>query len=183
MRFRYSFWLALPVLICFSSLAFAVDYVDVGNTSSEAGHNMLSWGPVEPFTSGGAYGGIDDCRAIWSSLDGSVNAFVDMDFGDGNNVQVAFKHLEGQADDSFNVFIDGVWQFTHTECTTTEIWFVSGFTVTVTPGIHTLEFVAVGPQWSSWATYGQMCFSDIWVGMDVVPDEADTWGGVKSLFR
>jgi len=50
------------------------DSVDIGDTTSEAGHNLLGWGPIEPTTSGGGYGGITDCRATWEPTDSSAGA-------------------------------------------------------------------------------------------------------------
>ena len=47
------------------------DEVDIGDTTSEAGHSLCGWGPIEPATSGGAYGGIDDCRVTWEPGSGS----------------------------------------------------------------------------------------------------------------
>jgi len=41
------------------------DSVDIGNTASESGHNLQGWGPIQPAASGGAYGGINDCRCTW----------------------------------------------------------------------------------------------------------------------
>jgi hypothetical protein len=41
------------------------DSVDIGNPTSEMGHNLVGWGPIEPATSGGGYGGINDCRPTW----------------------------------------------------------------------------------------------------------------------
>jgi hypothetical protein len=46
------------------------DEVDIGNPDSEAGHYMDGWGPIEPATSGGYYGGINDCRVTWFWTDG-----------------------------------------------------------------------------------------------------------------
>jgi len=42
------------------------DGVDIGKPDSETGHNLIGWGPIEPATSGGNWGGIDDCRATWA---------------------------------------------------------------------------------------------------------------------
>lgn len=42
------------------------DGVDIGMPDSETGHNLIGWGPIEPATSGGNWGGIDDCRATWA---------------------------------------------------------------------------------------------------------------------
>jgi len=41
------------------------DSVDIGKPASETGHQLLGWGPIEPATNGGTWGGIDDCRATW----------------------------------------------------------------------------------------------------------------------
>jgi len=46
------------------------DEVDIGKPASESGHNLQGWGPIEPATSGGVYGGIDDCRCTWFYQDG-----------------------------------------------------------------------------------------------------------------
>jgi len=54
------------------------DSVDIGNQVSEAGHNLQEWGPIEPDTHGGHYGGIDDCRVTWQSADSFRWATVDL---------------------------------------------------------------------------------------------------------
>ena len=51
--------------------------IDIGDTTSESGHNLLSWGPIEPAASGGYYGGIDNCRVTWDVSTGSTWATVD----------------------------------------------------------------------------------------------------------
>jgi hypothetical protein len=50
------------------------DSVDIGNPSSEANHVMIGWGPIEPATSGGGYGGISDCRTTWFYEDSQTDA-------------------------------------------------------------------------------------------------------------
>ena len=55
-----------PMILC--------DSVDIGNPASEEGHNMLGWGPIEPLTNGGTWGGIDDCRAAWKWTTGDTLA-------------------------------------------------------------------------------------------------------------
>jgi len=54
------------------------DTVDIGDTTSEAGHNLVDWGPIEPATSGGNYGGIDDCRVTW--YNGGLYTYATIDF-------------------------------------------------------------------------------------------------------
>ncbi len=176
----------LSFVLLLAGTTLAADYVDIGKPGSEAGHNLVSWGPIEPANSGGAYGGIDDCRAIWSSLDtptpGSVDAFVDMNFAGGSEV-VSFKHLDGPADDSFEVWIDSTMMFVYNDSGLPgETWYISGFSVSVSAGIHTVRFEALGPQWSGWGTYGQVCISEVGVG-SAVPTENTTWDNVKSLYR
>jgi hypothetical protein len=162
--------------------------VDIGNPASEAGYVMTSWAAlISPGQTGGNYGGIDDCRAIWSSSDNSRNATIDLMFAGGVEL-VSFKHLEGLADDGFKVYIDRVTNpapvYTHVESTTTELWFVSGFFTNQPAGLHTVEFEATGAQWSGWATYGQVCFSDIWVGPGgPIANEKTAWGNLKALYR
>jgi len=41
------------------------DSMDIGKPASESGHQLNGWGPIEPANTGGAYGGIDDCRVTW----------------------------------------------------------------------------------------------------------------------
>ena len=181
--------LVLSFVFVIAGTALAVDQVDIGLPSSEAGHNLVSWGPIEPATSGGNYGGITDCRAIWSNGDtpvpGSVDAFIDLNFAGGPEL-ISFRHLSGPADDSFEVWINGILVYTYTDPNLPgETWYVQGFTYTpAAPGVVTVRFEAIGPQWPNWGTYGQVCFDGIWVGPNgPVATEADSWGGVKALFR
>jgi len=167
----------------------AVDQVDIGNSASETGHNLVSWGPVEPFTHGGSYGGIDHCRGIWTSGDtptpGSRDANIDMNFAGGSEL-VSFKHLDGPADDSFEVWMGTTRMFTYMDSGLPgERWYVSGFNWTPpVAGIYTVRFEAIGTQWIHWQTYGQVCIAGVWVGPGgPVPNEQSNWGNVKALFR
>jgi len=54
--------------------------VDIGDTNSESGHNLKSWGPIEPEDSGGNYGGIDNCRVTWDYNTDSTHATIDFTF-------------------------------------------------------------------------------------------------------
>ena len=189
MKFYKLSCFVIPFVLVFAGAAMAVDQVDIGLPASEAGHNLQSWGPIEPLIHGGSYGGIDHCRAIWTNFDtpipGSIDAYIDMNFAGGPEL-VSFKHLAGPADDSFEVWIANQLQFTFTDLHNPgERWYVSGFNYTpATPGIHTVRFEAIGPQWGSWGTYGQVCFAGVWIGPGgPVPNETSSWGDVKALFR
>lgn len=175
--------LVFSFVFVFAGAAMAIDYVDVGLPSSEAFHNMQSWGPIEPLNSGGNYGGINHCRAIWSTMDNSINAFITMNFSGGNEA-LYFRHLEGMADDGFEVWVGGVLRYTHFENTNTEQWVINFIAPPFPSGAQVVEFVATGPAWPSWQTYGQVCFAEIWVGTDdPVALEEGSWGDVKALFR
>jgi len=178
---------AVVFILVLGGAAMANDFVDVGLPSSEALHSMSSWGPIEPAEHGGSYGGVTNCRAIWSDFDtpnpGSRNAFITLNFVEADE-DLYFRHLEGIADDGFLVYADGNLVYTHTESSDVEQWIVSSCSPGLTGGPKVVEFVATGDAWDSWGTFGQVCFDHIWVGSeDPVASEETTWGGVKSLFR
>jgi hypothetical protein len=182
---------AMACMVFFAaSAAVAADYVDVGDATSESGHNLQGWGPIEPANSGGTYGGIDDCRAIWYDT-GDINnpdpnwATIDLDFGSGGgNICLAMHHLEGLADDSFEVYIGTTWVYAHADIISQqELWIWTIIPVTGYSGIQTVKLVATGTQWSGFSTYGQVCFDELLVDDCVVDATPDTWGSVKSLYR
>lgn len=186
--------LVLSAVALMSVTATASDYVDIGNPASEAGYNPVSWGPPEPATSGGSWGGIADwpgtCRVIWSPNDqspdgaGSISAEVDMFFS-GNPEIISFKHLDGFADESFDVFIEGflIWSYTDSG-TTAEKWYVNGFTHNPGPaGLYTVAFVARGAMGPDWGTVGQVAISGVWISGGPVATDQSSWGSMKALFR
>ena len=173
----------------------ARDYVDIGNTSADPGaeqpaHNMSSWSIPLPGPNGGSYGGIapGSCRAIWSSQnDNSTTAFITLDFAAGTET-LWLKHLEGIADDGFEVYVNNQWVYTHSETSDVEQWVVDYILPPVPGGFpggaQVVKFVATGDAWPSWNLYGQVCFDEIWIGLeDPVAIEKGSWGEVKALFR
>ena len=168
--------------------AWASDYVDIGNPTSEAAHNAVGWGPSEPVATGGNFGGIatwpGTCAVIWHPNDDDPLAEVDMTFS-GSSEVVSFQHLDGPADDSFDVYIEGVKVWSYADSGNSgEYWHVNGFTYNPGPaGDYTVAFLATGNKWGSFATYGQVAFAGVWVGDGPVPAEQSTWGSVKSLYR
>jgi hypothetical protein len=146
-------------------------YVDIGNPSSEAGHNLQGWGPIEPDTNDGNWGGFDvtgeDCRVIWSDDEESPDpdpgkcATVELDFGclEGPKMLV-LRHLDGLADDSFDVYIDGVFLGHYTDVSPTEVWNTVNFPVPSNlTGIHTVKLCATATaKWTHWDTWGQVGF-------------------------
>ena len=93
--------------------------VDIGNPASEAGHDVISWGPIEPAAHPiyGAWGGFmltgEDARVIWGYEEGTRCAFVTLDrcINPGAARAICLRHLDsiarfGIGDDcSFDVFV------------------------------------------------------------------------------
>lgn len=194
MRIIKAHCLAIAVVALMAGVAMASDHVDIGNPAAEAGYNLVSWGPPEPGTSGGTWGGIADwpgtCRVIWSPQDqspggsGSISAEVDMFFS-GSPEIISFKHLDGFADESFDVFIEGalIWSYTDNGISE-EKWYVNGFTHNPGPaGLYTVAFVARGDMGPDWDNVGQVAFSGVWISGGPVPTEDSSWGSMKALFR
>jgi hypothetical protein len=147
------------------------DTVDIGDPTSEDGHNLVGWGPIEPATSGGNYGGIDNCRPVYAPEDNDDWATLDLDFGCCEGMKcLIMEHLDGITSDSFEVYIyppslpdSAQLIFTYEgDDLTTEIWLTSTALVNAS-GIQTVKFVSTAPLWSGWSTYGQMCFNNITV--------------------
>jgi len=147
-----------------------LDMVDIGDLTSEAAHSMSGWGPIEPATSGGSYGGIDNCRPVFATEDNNKWATVDLDFGDDITMPkcITLHHLEGIADDSFDLYIQPqgqsvIKQLVYSypgDSQTDEIWMQTSVIVAGS-GMQTLTIVSTGQQWPSWGVYGQMCFDII----------------------
>lgn len=151
--------------------------VDVGDETSESGHALDGWGPVEPATHGGNWGGIDsgNCRVIWDSSDNDPSAFITLDrnVSDGSAKAIRFVHLDGIANDSFTVEVldnHGEWFVlgSYTDDSSTEIWVTTEFTF---PNGNDLQInrggpiqvkvTATGEKWGSFDTYGQVAFDVI----------------------
>ena len=148
--------------------------VDIGDPTSEGQSGILisGWGPIEPATSGGAYGGIDDCRAVWeppTSEESLRCATVTFIYDDcANPTNLSWSVLEGIGDDSYEAFVDGVLVYAYTDPDpndASEDWVgvSQDLTGSGLPNdvIHQVEFCATGDAWSCFATYGQVAFD--WV--------------------
>lgn len=157
----------LPLILAPSARAVGttLDFVDLGDPASESGHAMAGWGPIEPATSGGAFGGIDHCRPVYAPEDGDDWATIELDFGDDPTTckLLTVRHLDGHSEDTFDLFLGGVLVHSYGgDGLTTEHWYTLELDACFT-GLQTLEFVSTAPQWSGWATYGQMCIDTITV--------------------
>ncbi|MCL5966413.1 MAG: PEP-CTERM sorting domain-containing protein [Deltaproteobacteria bacterium] len=165
---------AAGFLACLSMPAPAavIDFVDIGNPVSEAGHNLQGWGPVEPATHGGSWGGIapGDCRVIWEPPPDAANrsAYVDLDFTGADSLVI--RHLDGFADDGFiELAIPGaagqpLQSFLYLDQSATEQWVTSvidlrGFGYLT--GVKTVVLTATGDAWQWQNIYGQVAIDSI----------------------
>jgi hypothetical protein len=189
--------LVVALVLVIGGAAMAADYVDIGNPTSEAAHSANGWGPSEPGTSGGNFGGIANwpgvCAVAWEvdNVYDNRRAEVNMLFS-GASEQVTFQHLDGPANDSFQVWVENVMIWSYTDSGDPgEFWHVDGFKYTPSPadmgppsnGLLTVAFVATGDKWASFDTFGQVAIAGVWVEGGPVPVDKSTWGSVKSLYR
>jgi hypothetical protein len=146
-----------------------LDYIDIGDPASEAWHRLRGWGPIEPETSGGGWGGIDDCRVTWEPgtpdrmWHRSASFILKVPYG-YRATTLILQVLDGLADDSFVVFVN--WRKVYSyegQQTGTEDWV-----------IHTIPLnkcfcyryvrvtiMAIGPAWSGFDTYGQLAVDEV----------------------
>lgn len=191
MRRLFVSGLIVAVALLSVGTAFAYyDYVDIGDPTSETGHNLDGWGPIEPAASGGHYGGIDHCRVIYHSgeVDGQNWASVEMDFGSmafaGKCLMI--RHLDGQSgNDYWYVTVSGDYVGAHDDSPGGgEYWMLSEFDVSGYSGICTVTFWSTEDPWSSFDLYGQVAIDEIMVAdCSPVAVGETTWGNVKALYR
>lgn len=148
-----------------------LDTIDIGNTTSETGHNLLDWSNawVKPGWGGNYGGGSSDgsFRLLMGKGDGCVVpgdswASFTMDAGTKYATQLTLEqHLDGSQTDSFNVYIDDVYagHFTHVP-SGQELWRTTTFTLPgAKTGVFTVKLVATEPAASWCAEWGQVAFS------------------------
>lgn len=154
---------------------YLLDRVDIGDATSEVGHHLFGWGPVEPSTHSGSWGGlgVGNARVAWFSPDdpNGRNGRLKMNALSGSGQEMRFRVLDGIGDDSFRVEVlneagDWVEVYNHTaDPSTTEEWVEHKVTLTgydlPLGGPMTIRFRATGPKWASWSTYGQLAID--WV--------------------
>lgn len=150
--------------------------VDIGNPAAvspgenQPGIAIAGWGPIEPATHGGSWGGFgttgENCRVMWeppTPSDSLRCATVTYTYDECVvPTGLEWRVLDGQADDSYEVYVDGVLVYTYTDAPPAndpEAWHVisqdlTGFTFP-NDVVHVVEFCATGPAWGSFATYGQ----------------------------
>ncbi len=142
-----------------------VDYVNIGDNASEATHSLNGFGPIEPLTHGGGWGGADDgnLRVAWSSQapdDGGRDASFTLDNPYSNAKLLQLRVLDGAAvGDNFDVYVNSDKVYTYlSDPDAIERWVTHSINVSAysnDPALTVLINVT-GPKWSGWSTWGQL---------------------------
>ena len=160
-----------------------LDSVDIGDPTSELGHNLVGWGPIEPATHGGNWGGFnatgEDCRVVSYSGDPTPGyATLTLDttaLGEtGFARHIKLRVLDGIADDSFNVYVKnpgGDWALVYSydcDISTNEYWVEHDiYSFPAGKGQDTtieIKIEATGDPWTGFNTYGQLAVDwvEVW---------------------
>jgi hypothetical protein len=142
--------------------AYLAELVDLGTPAGEAGVILSDWGPVQPTTSGGNWGGLASdpqsydklCRTVYTGNDQTLASI-------GFNIKIYYleiRHLDGIADDSFDVFVDNIYWGSYVDVGSTETWKITSFMGTPgsQAGPSTVTIVATGGSWWGLQQYGQL---------------------------
>ena len=171
----------VPATYSAKPIPIMLDGVDIGDIDTEGGHNVdePDWGPVEPATNGGNWGGFnatgENCRVVSYSGDptpGYATLTLDTD-GKGFARRIVLRVLDGIADDSFDVYVknpDGDWAlvYSYSDSSDSEVWKVHhiyGFPAGKGQGTTIdIKIEATGDDWSSFETYGQLAVDwvEVW---------------------
>ena len=144
----------------------AVDTLNIGDVSNEAGHNLIGWSNawVKPGW-GGTYGGgssDESFRLLMGKGDGcdagDVNATFEMNAGTKYATQLIIEHLDGSQTDSFDVYVNNVkiGSYVHIDAGG-ENWITSQFSFPPTTGVITVKLTATEgvPSWcADWGLVG-----------------------------
>ena len=155
-----------------SSSPSQLDSVNIGDTTSEAGHDLAGWSNV---WSGCGWCSADgNMRLIWG--DGGqtcqeADRTASLVLNAGGMVAQSLKvhHLDGAADDGFNVYVNGDLVGTYVATPETgNPWYTTDFDISSGgyTGSLTISLEATGAAWGGCGTYGQVAFSwlELWGG-------------------
>jgi len=136
---------------------------DLGNPDVVSSGVILSgWGEAEPSAAHlGGYGGaaLESARMVWGNqASGDLTSMAFVAFP-SNILSLDIRHLDGIADDSFTVKVDGVlWGTYVTDPSASEYWLTSTFAGA--PG-KVLEINSLSAGWWGAAEYGTLAIDKI----------------------
>jgi len=141
-----------------------LDYIDIGDMASPdmLVHDAKDWRD-DPDT--GSYGGRDGGSTIamlWGEGGSCTATNNDASFvlnaGAKTANKLVVRHLTGSANDSFDVYVNGVLQGSVVVSPGTETWNETPISVNFS-GPATIRLVATASAWGSCSTYGQVAFN------------------------
>lgn len=170
--------------------------IDIGTTGdvlgTEDGHNLLGWGPIEPDTHGGGWGGMNDnlgfsspdqkCRVTWTTGSDTSEASADFDTGIVSQDFMGINVLDGLGDDSFEVYVGpagGQLQmvYSYVDQAPTwddpEQWNTHFVDLSQVPDVNPLcvQVVSTAPAWQYFDPYGQLGVDSIVIwGKPTIPE-------------
>ncbi|MCK4692295.1 MAG: hypothetical protein KAT23_01605 [Anaerolineales bacterium] len=171
-----------------------LDYIDIGLPDSEEGHKLKGWGPIEPDTSKGNYGGVTDTRVAWEpgapdtkhARSASFTFKVPKGF---KATQIKLRVLDGLADDSFIVRVNST-VYEYTGLTNGEENWIEHTINLRNPcsGSCRIKVViqATGPAWKLFDTYGQLAVDEVellgcptFAPLSLYEKDPDTWEDIE----
>jgi len=121
-------------------------------------------------------------RLIWGGggdtcAPGDNWASVDLNAGAGCAKTLKAQHLDGAADDGFNVYVNGTYVGTYVDQYGSNTWTATEFDISSGSytGLLTIKFEATADAWGGCPTYGQVAFNmiELWgayaVTIDIKP--------------
>ncbi len=152
-----------------------LDSVNIGDTTSENGCDLLGWTNI---WSGCGWCGPDkNMRLIWGGEGGTTCdlannwASVTLDAGARIADSLKVQHLDGAADDGFNVYVNDDLVGTYVDYYPSNTWTATEFDISSGryKGELTIKFEATAPAWGGCGTYGQVAFNEIELYAELVP--------------
>jgi hypothetical protein len=165
----------------FSESLTPLDFVDIGDANTETTHNLEGWGPIEPDTHGGGWGGIatdssspdKKTRVAWfKPAEGTDlrSASFTLNAGTSSENLLKLKVLDGVGDDSFAVYVNNSFIYSYMgknnpasggynlfgdAAGTGETWHIHQLYVPYSAELK-ISVVSTAPAWTYFDTYGQL---------------------------
>ena len=141
-----------------------LDSVNIGDLTSETGHHLQGWTEI---WSGCVWCGPDgNLRLIWGDggekcLRENQWASVTLDTGRRIAYFLKVEHLDGVANDGFNVYVNDDLVGSYVDQHSSDTWTATEFDISSGhyKGALTIKFEATGPAWPGCGTYGQVAFN------------------------